>query len=679
MIKKITKKIKNLYSSGKDDHTDISVQLMVIYRLQQAGKYNQAFEIANELQFNLINQGEIFIARNILEEFPIEKLNESNQAHLLHSTGVIEYEQKNYEEAEICYSRSLEIFEKQNDINGIAVSQGEIGTIYFKRGEYEQALSCYNKSLETFNELQSTYDIGISLYRMAIIYRVTGDYDRAISCYKDCMEIFRELGDKQGLARTSSEIGMIYQEKEDYDRAMAFYKQSLQLSKELGVKQNTCYCYQQIGNLHFKREEYEEALLYFRKCLEGALELGDDIQVATLHGRAGLLNVVLEKYTRALECFIQSYTLFKKLGSPDIRIVVNEILNLKNYIDKKDFNKSLKKAGIKLNELTREPEETDIKTLTIQALQSSDEVIEIVTMLIKSMPEEVKTSSKGKDIFAYYQFLLDLTRAGNKETFLEKADTRLVENMEMFLTEESSPEEEAPVQADKDTLGVLTFDAYVGNKDVIKRIENVIANIPKKARQSNETKEFCAILQFLRELVSTKNRNEFLKKADREMLRNISSILFKSGLFRYEKKDFEQAIAHFRKSLEISEELEDKDGMGNSFHQIGMIYHETDDYKQAYSCYQHSLKFKEEQGDKTGIASSKIMMGLLNLKVNDFSSALDCFIHSYILLKQIGTPYVKVAEKKILYMKRLLEEKDYNESLSRAGINPAELSPEEEA
>ena len=96
------------------------------------------------------------------------------------------------------------------------------------------------------------------------------------------------------------------------------------------------------------------------------------------------------------------------------------------------------------------------------------------------------------------------------------------------------------------------------------------------------------------------------------------------GLIHKKEGDYDQAIDFYFKSLKISEELGDKNGMANSYNNIGSIYSDKgdsqldkeiqrDEYNQALDFYFKSLQLFEEIGDKNSMAASYNNIGSLYL------------------------------------------------------------------
>jgi Tetratricopeptide repeat len=53
---------------------------------------------------------------------------------------------------------------------------------------------------------------------------------------------------------------------------------------------------------------------------------------------------------------------------------------------------------------------------------------------------------------------------------------------------------------------------------------------------------------------------------------NLSTVLYQKGMLIHRKEQFNDALALYKRSLEISEKLGDTYRISSTLHQIGMIY-----------------------------------------------------------------------------------------------------------
>lgn len=116
----------------------------------------------------------------------------------------------------------------------------------------------------------------------------------------------------------------------------------------------------------------------------------------------------------------------------------------------------------------------------------------------------------------------------------------------------------------------------------------------------------------------------------------ISSSLNNIGLVYDEQGDYASAIDYYTRSLFIYEEIGDKKGVSISLNNIGLIYYYQNDYVNAIDYHTRSLTIRKEIGDKKGIASSLNNIGLIFEDQSDYASAIDYYTRSLIIKEEIG-------------------------------------------
>ncbi|HIA35213.1 MAG TPA: tetratricopeptide repeat protein, partial [Flavobacteriales bacterium] len=87
--------------------------------------------------------------------------------------------------------------------------------------------------------------------------------------------------------------------------------------------------------------------------------------------------------------------------------------------------------------------------------------------------------------------------------------------------------------------------------------------------------------------------------------------------------NYEKALEYYYKSLKISEEIGDKEGIADSYDNIGRTYNDLGNYEKAMVYHYKSLKIFEEIGDKRGIATSYTCIGLIYWKQGKYKQALE--------------------------------------------------------
>ncbi|MCP4129997.1 MAG: hypothetical protein GY754_03165 [bacterium] len=160
-----------------------------------------------------------------------------------------------------------------------------------------------------------------------------------------------------------------------------------------------------------------------------------------------------------------------------------------------------------LDEELPKKETNPMKTLTTLAMEGGEQAIKAITEFKNSIPEEAWETEEGESGLAYLQFLLELAAAEDKNAFFQNADPEMSAIVQTLLGEKTDP------------LELLTLNAYEGSEGTKERIQEIINAFPEEARETEEGKLIFAYLQFLLELATAENRQEFLKKADPDMVK----------------------------------------------------------------------------------------------------------------------------------------------------------------
>lgn len=145
-----------------------------------------------------------------------------------------------------------------------------------------------------------------------------------------------------------------------------------------------------------------------------------------------------------------------------------------------------------------------------------------------------------------------------------------------------------------------------------------------------------------------------LKDKNKSTANNRIGILFQNF------GEYEKALCHFKKALEINEKNNDEKGASANLHQIGMIYQDKGDYEAALNNYQKSMEIKEKIGNIAGAALSNAQMGTLYFKQNKFETALKFFVQAFLVFAKIGSPYANQSKKDITRVREKLPEDQFN-------------------
>lgn len=108
------------------------------------------------------------------------------------------------------------------------------------------------------------------------------------------------------------------------------------------------------------------------------------------------------------------------------------------------------------------------------------------------------------------------------------------------------------------------------------------------------------------------------------------------GTVALQKGEFDKAIEHLEKAVNIFDEIEECLMLSKSYNNLGVLYLRKHNIDRALEYGKKSLKELEKVGDIQGIAMNLNNMGIIYTTIGDFDKALECHEKSMEIKKEIG-------------------------------------------
>ncbi len=208
------------------------------------------------------------------------------------------------------------------------------------------------------------------------------------------------------------------------------------------------------------------------------------------------------------------------------------------------------------------------------------------------------------------------------------------------------------VEAKRHIAGVFEkLGKYDKAFEVINRIEKVLCTFPDKKIERADIIIFKAMIhrivgriemaineskQGIR-MINESGALKIGKRANRiKIARLLANAYNNLGVLYYMKCDFDKAIKLYKKHLEISAKIHDKQGIGQASNNLANIYCEKGDYERAIEVYQKSLRVLGEIGYKQGVGQASCNMGLAYCEKGDYIRAVRLFQEHLKISKEIG-------------------------------------------
>ena len=384
------KKIADYFANKRNENNKIYIEdyIEAVHHYKGALEYDRAYEIMSSVLGYLRTHGFTFEALHMVEEFLTYTLIDRNRASLLHSYGILLQSIGEYDPALEKFEESLEIAKRIEDVVGESRSLHQIGMIYELKGSYDPALAKYEESLEIAKRIGDVALEASTLHQIGMIYHKQGSYDSALEKYEESLEIVKRIGDVGGKAITLHQIGMIYHDQGSDDSALAKYEESLEIKKRIGDAAGEASTLHQIGMIYHGQGSPDEAFKKYEESLEIAKRIRDLHGIASSYGQLGILSESLEKYPDSLNCFTESYLMFKKIGSPNTKQALSCIVDVRQHFSPHEFESILNRKGISLEEI-----EQNSKPLT-----QEEQLQQLIDMYISLGEEEFVAMFKKRGV-----------------------------------------------------------------------------------------------------------------------------------------------------------------------------------------------------------------------------------------------------------------------------------------
>jgi PAS domain S-box-containing protein len=180
------------------------------------------------------------------------------------------------------------------------------------------------EGLDIAEKINNKNGIALSLLDIGRWYYFAGKEDAALSYLIKSIKVAEEVGDKQVLKNSYRYIGFIYRPHEPF-KAKEYYEKSLALCEETSDELAASYVLSAIGNIYegiydASKINNKKALLFYAKSLRIREKLGSPSEIASSLNETSRMYKELGGYTKAIELRERGLGIAEKTG--DIENIV---------------------------------------------------------------------------------------------------------------------------------------------------------------------------------------------------------------------------------------------------------------------------------------------------------------------------------------------------------------------
>lgn len=221
------------------------------------------------------------------------------------------------------YKKAISIFEKNENVFGLALSQFRLCVLYSNIGDWEKASKCGQESHTNYAKLGGNWygEADLDLH-WGIVLSKLGKWKDAILIFKQSCEKFEKRGDINGVASVYSGLSVLFFLMGDYKKSIDNCQKSLKIFEENNIYGGASGVFNNLGVTYTDMGDFENAIINYKKSLEQLDKLQDidikHVRAVTLTnmGRLYLKKKPLEP-EEALKYLKESINIINKEIRPD--------------------------------------------------------------------------------------------------------------------------------------------------------------------------------------------------------------------------------------------------------------------------------------------------------------------------------------------------------------------------
>ena len=240
------------------------------YRMQQFQEAEVAYSKALELWDGMT--------------IPSSEQKGKGRATILHQLGAVAQDQRKYAEAERYYKDALAIKIEYNARYEQASTLGQLGRVAEEQRKYEEAEGYYKEALGILIEYTDRFKQASVLHNLGAVVQEQRKYEDAEGYYKEALGIYVEFNDRYEQASTLHQLGRVAQEQRKYEDAEGYYKEALAIQIEYNARYEQASTLGQLGRLAEEQQQWDEAQAYALEAAELFVEFNDQYSLAIVLG-----------------------------------------------------------------------------------------------------------------------------------------------------------------------------------------------------------------------------------------------------------------------------------------------------------------------------------------------------------------------------------------------------------
>ncbi len=172
------------------------------------------------------------------------------------------------DEAAQAYEERIKRARSMDDLRGIAVAEGQLGTVRLLQNRYGEALEIYSEARDAFETLGEPQMVATAWHQIGRVHEEAGERDAAEQAYRQSLMITVRENNRVGQAASLSQLGNLYGSMSRLEEAVSFYKQAAELYLRLQNIAAEGRVRNNLAGTMIKLRRYDEARQEIQRSIE---------------------------------------------------------------------------------------------------------------------------------------------------------------------------------------------------------------------------------------------------------------------------------------------------------------------------------------------------------------------------------------------------------------------------
>jgi len=185
---------------------------------------------------------------------------------------------RNFEEARKDYEAALVIDKELEDVRGIAIDEGQLGTLALSQNNLQEATERYREALAIFQRLNEPESEAVLHHQLGMVYKEAQQWDAAEQAYREASRINESQGNLTGAAQTWNQLAIVNELTGKFKEAEAWYRKAIEGTKSVGNLLSLARSLNNLANL--LQTSYPNRLTEARQLAEETLAIKKTLEPA---------------------------------------------------------------------------------------------------------------------------------------------------------------------------------------------------------------------------------------------------------------------------------------------------------------------------------------------------------------------------------------------------------------